>query len=189
MATLKVAKPLAAFLDLIAASESTSSHPLTRADGYDVIVSGVDGHNVFTDFATHPFALGRAPILVRAAQPAEYEPSDGTSTAAPREVKPAVPALHSTASGRYQLILPTWQEISTLMHLGTFSAQNQDAAALKILEECHATEAILALDIPTAIDKACDVWASFPGNLYHQGGRPMNWLLNHWQMFLGAQSV
>jgi muramidase (phage lysozyme) len=189
MATLKVAKPLAAFLDLIAASEGTSSHPLTRADGYDVIVSGVDGHNVFTDFATHPFALGRAPILVRAAQPAEYEPSDGTSTAAPREVKPAVPALHSTASGRYQLILPTWQEISTLMHLGTFSAQNQDAAALKILEECHATEAILALDIPTAIDKACDVWASFPGNLYHQGGRPMNWLLNHWQMFLGAQSV
>lgn len=189
MATLKVAKPLAAFLDLIAASEGTSSHPLTRADGYDVIVSGVDGHNVFTDFATHPFALGRAPILVRAAQPAEYEPCDGTSTAAPREVKPAVPALHSTASGRYQLILPTWQEISTLMHLGTFSAQNQDAAALKILEECHATEAILAFDIPTAIGLACDVWASFPGNLYHQGGRPMNWLLNHWQMFLGAQSV
>ena len=189
MATLKVAKPLAAFLDLIAASKGTSSHPLTRADGYDVIVSGVDGHNVFTDFATHPFALGRAPILVRAAQPAEYEPYDGTSTAAPREVKPAVPALHSTASGRYQLILPTWQEIATLMHLGTFSAQNQDAAALNILEECHATEAILALDIPTAIDKACDVWASFPGNLYHQGGRPMGWLLNHWQMFLGAQSV
>ena len=189
MATLKVAKPLAAFLDLIAASEGTSSHPLTRADGYDVIVSGVDGHNVFTDFATHPFALGRAPILVSAAQPAEYEPCDGTSTAAPREVKPAVPALHSTASGRYQLILPTWQEISTLMHLGTFSAKNQDAAALKILDECHATEAILAFDIPTAIDKACEVWASFPGNLYHQGLRPMNWLLNHWQMFLGAQSV
>jgi hypothetical protein len=60
---------------------------------------------------------------------------------------------------------------------------------LKILDECHATEAILALDIPTAIDNACDVWPSFPGSLYHQGGRPMNWLLNHWQVFLGAQSV
>jgi muramidase (phage lysozyme) len=189
MATLKVAKPLAAFLDLIAASEGTSSHPDTRADEYDIIVSGVDGHNVFTDFATHPFALGRAPILVRAAQPAEYEPCDGTSTAAPREVKPAVPALHSTASGRYQLILETWQERSTLMHLGTFSAANQDRAALKILDECHATEAILALDIPTAIGLACDVWASFPGNLYHQGGRQVSWLLAQWQTLLGAQNV
>jgi len=189
MATLKVAKPLAAFLDLIAASEGTSSHPDTRADGYDVIVSGIDGHHTFTDFATHPFALGRAPILVRAAQPAEYEPCDGTSSAAPREVKPAVPALHSTASGRYQLILPTWQEISTRMHLGTFSAANQDAAALRILDECHATDAILALDIPTAIGKACNVWASFPGNLYNQGGRQVSWLLAQWQTMLGAQNV
>ena len=189
MATLKVAKPLAAFLDLIAASEGTSSHPLTRADGYDVIVSGVDGHNVFTDFATHPFALGRAPILVRAARPAEYEPCNGTITAAPREVKPAVPALHSTASGRYQIILPTWHEISAAMHLGTFSPQNQDAAALKILEECHAIEDILALDIPTAINKACDVWASFPGNLYNQGSRQVSWMLAQWQTLLGAQYV
>jgi muramidase (phage lysozyme) len=104
-------------------------------------------------------------------------------------VKPAVPALHSTASGRYQLILPTWQEISTLRHLGTFSPQNQDAAALKILDECHATEAILALDLPTAIDKACDVWASLPGSLYHQGGRQVSWLLAQWQTLLGAQNV
>ena len=189
MATLNAPKPVKAFLDLIAASEGTSSPPLTRAGGYDVIVSGTDGHHVFTDFATHPFALGRAPILVEAAQPAEYEPCDGTSTAAPREVKPAVPALHSTASGRYQLILPTWAEISTLMHLGTFSAQNQDAAALRILDECHATELILALEIEAAIEKACDVWASFPGNLYHQGGRPIQWLLTHWQMYLGAQNA
>jgi muramidase (phage lysozyme) len=189
MATLKVAKPLAAFLDLIAASEGTSSHPLTRADGYDVIVSGVDGHNVFTDFATHPFALGRAPILVRAARPEQVKTLPIGSDSKPQIVAPAVPALHSTASGRYQLILPTWHEISAAMHLGTFSPQNQDAAALKILDECHATEAILALDIPTAIDKACDVWASFPGNLYHQGGRPMNWLLTHWQMYLGAQNA
>ena len=189
MATINAPKPVKAFLDLIAASEGTSSHPDSRADGYDVIVSGIDGHHTFTDFATHPFALGRAPILVRAAEPAEYEPCDGTSTAAPREVKPAVPALHSTASGRYQLILPTWAEISTLMHLGTFSAQNQDAAALHILDECHATECILALEIELAIEKACEVWASFPGNLYHQGGRPIQWLLTHWQMYLGAQNA
>ena len=189
MATLKCAKPLAAFLNLIAASEGTSSHPLTRADGYDVIVSGTDGHHVFTDFATHPFALGRAPILVRAAQPEQVKTLPVGSDSNPPIVAPAVPALHSTASGRYQLILPTWAEISALMHLGTFSAQNQDAAALRILDECHATELILALEIEAAIEKACDVWASFPGNLYHQGGRPIQWLLTHWQMYLGAQNA
>ena len=189
MATLKVAKPLAAFLDLIAASEGTSSNPLTKADGYDVIVSGVDGHHVFTDFATHPFALGRPPILVREARPEQVKTLPIGSDSKPQIVAPAVPALHSTASGRYQLILPTWLEISTLMHLGTFSAANQDAAALKILDKCYATEAILALDIPTAIDLACDVWASFPGNLYQQGARQLSWLLAQWQTMLGAQNV
>jgi muramidase (phage lysozyme) len=177
MATLKVAKPLAAFLDLIAASEGTSSNPLTKADGYDVIVSGVDGHHVFTDFATHPFALGRPPILVREARPEQVKTLPIGSDSKPLIVAPAVPALHSTASGRYQLILPTWLEISTLMHLGTFSAANQDAAALKIL------------DIPTAIGLACDVWASFPGNLYQQGARQLSWLLAQWQTMLGAQNV
>ena len=189
MATLKVAKPLAAFLDLIAASEGTSSNPLTKADGYDVIVSGVDGRHTFTDFATHPFALGRPPILVREARPEQVKTLPIGSDSKPQIVAPAVPALHSTASGRYQLILPTWQEISAAMHLGTFSPQNQDAAALKILDECHATEAILALDIPTAIGLACDVWACFPGNLYHQGGRQVSWLLAQWQTLLGAQNV
>ena len=189
MATINAPKPVKAFLDLIAASEGTSSHPDTRADGYDVIVSGIDGHHTFTDFATHPFALGRAPILVRAAQLAEYEPCDGTSTAAPREVKPAVPALHSTASGRYQLILPTWLSLTKEYGMGTFSPANQDLAAVHILDECHATELILALEIEAAIEKACDVWASFPGNLYHQGGRPISWLLTHWQMYLGAQNA
>jgi muramidase (phage lysozyme) len=189
MAILKVKKPLAAFLDLIAASEGTSSHPLTKADGYDVIVSGVDGHHIFADFATHPFALGRPPILVREARPEQVKTLPIGSHSKPQIVAPAVPALHSTASGRYQITLPTWHEISAAMHLGTFSPQNQDAAALKILEECHAIEDILALDIPTAIDKACDVWASFPGNLYNQGARQVSWMLAQWQTLLGAQYV
>lgn len=189
MATINAPKPVKAFLDLIAASEGTSSHPYTRADGYDVIVSGIDGHHVFTDFATHPFALGRAPILVREAQLEQVKSLPIGSDSKPLVVAPAVPALHSTASGRYQLILPTWAEISALMHLGTFSPANQDLAAVHILDECHATECILALEIELAIEKACEVWASFPGNLYHQGGRPISWLLTHWQMYLGAQDA
>jgi hypothetical protein len=38
-------------LDLLAWSEGTSTSPVTKADGYDVIVTGVDGPEVFTDYA------------------------------------------------------------------------------------------------------------------------------------------
>ncbi len=189
MATINAPKPVKAFLDLIAASEGTSSHPDTRADGYDVIVSGIDGHHTFTDFATHPFALGRAPILVRAATCAGFhnDPDESASAIVAREKAHA--AIYSTASGRYQLILPTWLSLTKEYGMGTFSPANQDLAAVHILDQCHATECILALEIEAAIEKACDVWASFPGNLYHQGGRPISWLLTHWQMYLGAQNA
>ena len=189
MATINAPKPVNAFLDLIAASEGTSSHPDSRADGYDVIVSGIDGHHTFTDFATHPFALGRAPILVREAQPEQVKSLPISSDSKPLIVAPAVPALHSTASGRYQLILPTWLSLTKEYGMGTFSPANQDLAAVHILDACHATECILALEIELAIEKACEVWASFPGNIYHQGGRPIQWLLTHWQMYLGAQNA
>ncbi len=36
------------FLDLIAWSEGTNTSPLTKNDGYDVIVSGVTGPEGFT---------------------------------------------------------------------------------------------------------------------------------------------
>ena len=180
MAVIKTERLLSAFLDLIAACEGTSSHPLTLADGYDVIVSGIDGHHTFTDFATHPFALGRAPIEVRAAKPAEYEKCGGVTSHTPKEVHPPIPALHSTASGRYQIILPTWLEIAAVYHLNSFSSLDQDKACLELLEECHATCAILRGDIHGAVEKVCDIWASFPGNLYHQGGRSMDWILVTW---------
>ena len=71
MATIGGDRRITAFLDLIAASEGTSSSPVTKSDGYDIIVSGTEGHNRFNDFSAHPFAGGRQPILVRAARPAE----------------------------------------------------------------------------------------------------------------------
>jgi len=184
MATLKVAKPLAAFLDLIAASEGTSSNPLTKADGYDVIVSGVDGHHVFTDFATHPFALGRPPILVREAEPEQVKTLPIGSDSKPQIVAPAVPALHSTASGRYQIILPTWKHLAGTYTLGTFSPQNQDLAALHLLDECDATRHILNGDVEVGISRACETWASFPGNLYNQRMHTMESLLTTYNKFL-----
>ena len=167
MATIKAGRIFCAFLDLIAASEGTCSHPLTRADGYDVIVSGVDGHHIFTDYSTHPFALGRPPVCVRA----------------------SIPPLLSTASGRYQLIWPTWEALKGIIHAGTFSPQNQDFAALRLLDECHASDMIRGGKIDLAIYACNETWASFPGNLYKQGGKPIEWLLETYATLLEAQGV
>jgi muramidase (phage lysozyme) len=168
MPTIKIAVQIAAFLDLIAWSEGTSSNPLTKQDGYDVIVSGVDGHHTFTDCATHPFALGRAPILV----------------------KPGPPPLHSTASGRYQLILPTWEDLAHTLHLGTFSPTNQDLACVQLLHECHADYSLYCGQIEEAIERSCETWASFPGNLFKQGGRPMPELMEQYtRLFNNAQAA
>jgi len=188
LATVNTAKPLAAFLDLIAESEGCCSSPLTVHNGYDVIVSGVDGHHIFTDYATHPFALGRPSILVRAARPAlpaRPDPLDANRTL---PAEPAVAELKSTASGRYQITLPTWLHLSSTYKLGTFAPPKQDLAALYLLDECHATADILALEIPGAIAKAAEIWASFPGNLYTQGGHPLDWLIARWACCLQSQS-
>jgi muramidase (phage lysozyme) len=153
---------LRAFLDLVGWSEGTTTHPATKCNGYDVIVSGVDGHHTFTDFATHPFSLGRPPIVVR----------------------DSVPPLLSTASGRYQIILPTWLDLAGKHHLGSFTPANQDAAALSLLAECRAYEAICNDRIPEAIEAASETWASFPGNLFHQGGHDLHVLLETYNRLL-----
>lgn len=189
MATLKVNKPAAAFLDLIAASEGTSTDPLTRADGYDIIVTGVDGPHLFTDFSVHPFSLGRPPILVRAGKAPVYTTDRINPGEPPELVHPAVTEIRSTASGRYQLILPTWEAICQKCGSRTFSPQNQDFAALQLLAECGANDALFAGKIAAAIEKACEIWASFPGNPYQQGGRSLDWLLTTYDKCLEAQSV
>lgn len=177
MPTIKCAAQIAAFLDLIAWSEGTSRSLLTNCDGYDEIVTGVDGHHVFTDFSVHPFARGRAPIVVTAAKPATYTHSNADDGGPGVLVKPATPALHSTASGRYQLILATWEDLAIRLHLGTFSPANQDLACVQLLHECHADDSLYCGMIEKAIDESCETWASFPGNLFHQGGHPLAQLM------------
>jgi muramidase (phage lysozyme) len=187
LASLKNDPPLTAFLDLIATSEGTSRSPISRAGGYDVIVSGVDGRHVFTDYSRHPFAGGRQPILVRTAQPAEYKQDQITPSAPPVLIHGPIPALLSTASGRYQITWPTWRELTEKYKLGTFSPQCQDLAALYLLDECRATEHIRVHDIEGAIRAANNTWASFPGNLYAQPTHSVEYLLTEYKLLLTQQ--
>jgi muramidase (phage lysozyme) len=162
MTRLALAAPIAAFLDLVALSEGTSAAKNTHDDGYDIIVSGINGLNSFADYSAHPFAAGRAPIIVRTA--------------------PTL--LESTASGRYQIILPTWKNIAAAHGLGTFSPQNQDMGAVELLNQCGALNLIDAQKIPQAIEAACETWASFPGNSFGQGGRTLDWLMQQYAALL-----
>ena len=150
---------LKAFLDLIAYSEGTSTSPVTLNDGYDVIVSGINGPQILTDYSDHPFAHGGA-VTVR-----------------------AVPLLISTAAGRYQVLARYWKAYQTQLELPDFSPNSQDAVALRQIEERHAIQMIMAGNVAGAIQACANIWASFPGNDYRQGGHSMGDLLAKYQEF------
>ena len=96
-----------AFLDAIAYAEGTDpGHPLSQDRGYDVIVTGVDGPEIFTDYRHHPFFGGRKSRVIN---------SKG---------------LTSNASGRYQFMLKDYLHYVALLHLPDFGPESQDRQKL-----------------------------------------------------------
>ena len=148
---------LVKFLDLIAFSEGTSTNAHTQNNGYDVIVGGVDGHHEFTDYSDHPFSGGRPAIVINHS------------------------GLTSTAAGRYQLLARFYPVYKNQLDLPDFGPVSQDKIALQQIRERHAIPDILAGNIQSAIEKCSNIWASFPGNDYGQGGKGMAALLDHFQ--------
>jgi muramidase (phage lysozyme) len=157
-------KNVIAFLDLIAFSEGTSTDPITKNDGYDVIVDGVQGRQIFEDYDHHPFSSGRRPIIVR-----------------------EDPYLESTASGRYQILLRTWASYRSILHYTDFTPETQDRIALELIKERHALPFLLAGNMVTGAIKSCsNIWASLPGNEYAQGGKPMSVLVAKYNEILAG---
>ena len=134
-----------AFLDMLAASEGTSSSRLTACKGYDVIVTGLDGEpEVFTDFSQHPFASGRASKAIN---------SKG---------------LTSNASGRYQFMLRDWAHYKKQLNLADFGPAAQDAWALQLIRERGALPLIDMGQFALAVTRVANLWASLPGAGYKQ---------------------
>jgi muramidase (phage lysozyme) len=132
---------------MIAFSEGTSTSPITVLNGYDVIVTGVDGPEIFTDFSAHPFARGRRPKVIN---------SHG---------------LLSTASGRYQFMLHDWGYYKMMLGLKDFGPESQDRWALQLIRERGALPLIDAGNIVRAIERCRNLWASLPGAGYGQPER------------------
>lgn len=143
------------FLDLIGWSEGCchEKHPLTLNNGYDVIVTGVDGPEIFTDYSTHPFIHSRPPKLINRK------------------------GLASTASGKYQILLKYFVSYKNLLKLPDFSPESQDKIAIRMIKECDALQDIKNGNIDEAIKKCSSRWASFPGNDYGQNPHSMDKLI------------
>lgn len=143
-----------AFLDMLAVSEGTSTSKVTRCDGYDVIVIGIDGvHELITDFSTHPFA--------NHARPSKVFNAKGET---------------SSAAGRYQFMKKDWNHYRDQLRLddktlypdGAFSPKAQDAWAIQLIRERSALPLIDYGDFETAVARCRNIWASLPGAGYGQ---------------------
>ncbi len=70
----------------------------------------------------------------------------------------------STAAGMYQLLSRTWDEQKKKLGLEDFSPENQKRAAIGLLKDRGALQAVVNGDFETAKKKAAKVWASIPGS-------------------------
>lgn len=157
---------LKTFLDLISFSEGTCFSPLTKDNGYDVIVTGVEGPSIFTGYGKHPFEDG-GEVVVRVGPP----------------------ELASTAAGRYQLLARYWRVYKAQLHLPDYSPASQDAVAIQQISEQKAIAMIEAGDVAGAIQACGNIWASFPNNSYGQGGHSLETLVAKYQELLSVSSV
>jgi muramidase (phage lysozyme) len=139
-----------AFLDMLAVSEGTSTSPVTRADGYDVVVTGIDKKpEIFSDFSNHPFASGRKSKVINKH------------------------GLTSNASGRYQFMLRDWEHYRKLLQLPDFGPASQDRWAMQLIKERRALPDIEAGNFAAAVSKCRNIWASLPGAGYGQPEHPI----------------
>lgn len=70
----------------------------------------------------------------------------------------------SSAAGLYQFLSGTWDEQKKKLGLKDFSVENQQRAAIGLLKDINALDAIVKGDFETAKQKAKSRWASLPGS-------------------------
>ena len=76
--------------------------------------------------------------------------------------------IKSTAAGRYQLLSRYYEHYKKQLGLQDFSPLSQDKIAIQQIKEQRALDDILCGRIDQAIEKTCNIWASFPGAGYKQ---------------------
>ena len=158
MARIAASANICAFLDMIAMSEIGEHLLAVSDDGYNVQVGSTAQRPIlFDSYADHPRML----IVLRS-------------------------GVKSTAAGRYQFLIKTWEGLKEVLSLPDFSPLSQDAACVELLRECGALDKINAGHIPDAIRSASHIWASFPSAGYGQHENKMTQLLGWFSDELAA---
>lgn len=143
MARIAAAQNICAFLDMLAMSEIGAALLAASDDGYNVEVGSTPQRPLlFASYADHPRTL----MVLNS-------------------------GLKSTAAGRYQFLVHTWDALKSSLFLPDFSPLSQDVACVELLRQCGAQEKLVAGLIPDAIRAAAPIWASLPGAGY---GQPEN---------------
>jgi muramidase (phage lysozyme) len=69
----------------------------------------------------------------------------------------------TSAAGRYQFIVPTWDSLAARLQLPDFGPDSQDAAAVELIREKGALADVQAGRLAMATAKVATIWASLPG--------------------------
>ena len=85
--------------------------------------------------------------------------------------------LKTSAAGRYQFLIKTWDALKSKLGLQDFSPASQDAACIELIRERGALNDVKAGRIQDAITKCAPIWASLPGAGYNQPERKVGALL------------
>jgi lysozyme len=145
-----------AFLDMIAFSEGTS---------------GPDGYRFMFGYPMNPDRLMQSFVD----HPRQYF-----------DFYVAGKAYKTSASGRYQFLASTWDDLKAKLALPDFGPPSQDAAAIELIRQRGALPDVKAGRVATAIAKCAKTWASLPGAGYGQPERKLASLLNQYAAAGGA---
>jgi muramidase (phage lysozyme) len=141
---------------MLAWSELGDDYLKRSDDGYNIIVTGIDGKlELFTDYSTHPFAGGRKSKVVNGK------------------------GLISSASGRPQFMLKDWVHYRDQLKLPDFGPVSQDRWAIQLIKERSALQDVKDGRITDAIAKCHNIWASLPGAGYGQREHNIDDLIAH----------
>ncbi len=89
--------------------------------------------------------------------------------------------LKTSAAGRYQFLMRTWDALAQKLQLPDFGPASQDLAALELIRQRGATNDVRAGRIAQAVAKCAPIWASLPGAGYAQHENKLTSLVAQYQ--------
>jgi muramidase (phage lysozyme) len=89
----------------------------------------------------------------------------------------------TSAAGAYQFLNRSWGDMSGKLGLNDFGPENQDIAAIGLLDRSGALDNVLAGDVNGFVRDANGTWASLPGSPYNQPTRSRSFINRAWNSF------